>query len=119
MLERRGELLEQLRQFGKFLVAGAERRRAGAAEAGEPVHHVHGVVGAALLAVIDDVEAAIDLLAHHMRHRFAYRGGQFGAARARLCLLGRQQLDHLGRARQTAGVGGENAVGAALHQITI
>ena len=75
MLERRGELLEQQRELGKLLVAGAERRCALAFEAGQPVEHMHGVVGAALLAVIDDVEAAFDLLLHHIRHRLAHGGG--------------------------------------------
>ena len=64
MLERRGEVLEDLGQLGEFRLAGAHRRRALAFEAGQPLEHVHGVVGAALLAVIDDVDAAFDLLAH-------------------------------------------------------
>ena len=57
MLERRGELAQQLRELGKFRFAGAARRVRLALEAGEPVDHVDGVVGAALLAVIDDVDA--------------------------------------------------------------
>ena len=54
---------------------------------------MHGVVGAALFAVIDDVEAALDLLADDIADGFAYGGLQFGAAGARLLLLGQQQLD--------------------------
>ena len=106
VLERRGELLEQLRKLGKFLVAGAHGRRALALVAGQPVEHVHGVVGAALLAVIDDVETAFNLLAHHRGHGFAHGRLQLGAARARLLPFGQQQLHHLGGARQAAGVGG-------------
>ena len=43
---------EQLRQLREFRIAGAERRDALAGKAGEPVEHVHGIVGAALFAVI-------------------------------------------------------------------
>jgi hypothetical protein len=74
-----------------------------------------GVIGAALLAVIDDVETAFDLLLHDMPHRFAHRGGEFGALRARIFVLSQQQLHDLGGARQAAGVGGENA--AAGHRL--
>ncbi len=119
MLERRGELLEQQRQLGKFLVAGAHRRRALALVAGQPVEHVHGVVGAALLAVIDDIEAAFDLLADDIADGFAHGGLQFGAACAGLLLLGQQQLHDLGGARQAAGVGGEDTVRAAFHGFSL
>ena len=54
---------------------------------GEPAHHVHGVIGAALFAVIDDIDAAFDLLAHDLRDRLAHRGLQFGAAQARVFAL--------------------------------
>ena len=43
---------------------------------------MHGVVGAALFAVIDDVEAAFDLFANDLRDGLSHRGLQFGAARA-------------------------------------
>ncbi len=115
VLERRGEVLEDLGELGKFRLAGAERRRALAFVAGQPLEHVHGVIGAALFAVIDDVEAAFDLAAHDAGDRLAHRRLQFGAARTRLLLLGQQLFDHLGGARQAAGVGGEDAVGAAMH----
>ena len=114
VLERRGELLEQQRQLGKFLVAGAHRRRALALVAGQAVEHVHGVVGAALLAVIDDVEAAFDLFADDDSRRLRARRLEFGAARARLLLFGQQQLHHFRGARQAAGVGGEDAVGRSV-----
>jgi len=109
------ESREQLRQLGKVGVAGAHRRRALALVAIEPVEHVHGVIGAALLAVIDDVDAAFDLLLHNMRHRFAHHGREFGFALAGCFLLGQQFFDHLGSARQAAGVGGEKALSAAFH----
>ena len=49
---------------------------------------MHRVVGAALLAVIDDVEAAFDLLPHDISHRLGDGGAQFGAARARVLVFG-------------------------------
>ena len=111
VLERRGEMLEDFRKLGEFRLAGAHRRRALAFVAGQPLEHMHGVIGAALFAVIDDVDAAFDLLAHDLRHGLAHRGLQFGAPRAGLLLFGEQQFDHLGGARQAAGVGREDAVG--------
>ena len=110
---------EQLRQFREFRIAGAERRRALAGKSGEPVEHVHGIVGAALFAVIDDVDAAFDLLLHHMRDRLADRGIEFGLARARILLFGEQKLDHLGGTRQATGMRGENPVGTAFHVVSI
>ena len=110
---------EQLREFGKFRIAGAERRRALAVKSGEPVEHVHGIVGAALFAVVDDVDAAFDLLLHHMRDRLADRGVELGLARAAILLFGEQELDHLGGARQAAGMRRENPVGTAFHATSI
>jgi hypothetical protein len=60
---------EQLRELREFRIAGAERRRALAGKAGEPVEDVHGIVGAALFAVIYNVDAAFDLLLHPGRAR--------------------------------------------------
>ena len=88
MLERRGEVLENFRELGKFRLAGAHRRRALAFVTGQAIEHVHGVVGAALLAVIDDVEAAFGLLLHDVIHCLAHGGAELGAARARLFLPG-------------------------------
>ncbi len=111
VLERRGEVLEDFRKFGEFRLAGAHRRRALTFVTGQPLEHMHGIIGAALFAVIDDVDAAFDLLAHHLCHGLAHRGLQFGAPRAGLLLFGEQQFDHLGCARQAAGVRREDAVG--------
>ena len=65
MLERRGELAEQLRELGKLRLAGAARRVGLALEAVEAVDDMDGVVGAALLAVVDDVDASGLLLGDH------------------------------------------------------
>ena len=110
---------EQLRQFREFRIAGAERRRALAGKAGEPVENVHGIVGAALLAVIYYVDAAFDLLLHHTRDRLADCGVKLGLARAGILLLGEQELDHLGGTRQAAGMRGENPFLTAFHATAI
>ena len=74
MLERRGELAEQLRELGKFRLAGAARRVRLALEAVEAVDDMDGVVGAALLAVVDDVDAGGLLLGDHIGDGLADRG---------------------------------------------
>ena len=110
MLERRGEVGEHRRQLGKVGLAGAERRRARTVEAGEAVLDVRGVVGAALLAVIDDVEPAVDLLRDHLGDGAAHRVLRARPPRAPGCFCSASmQLHHLGRPRQAAGMGGENS----------
>ena len=111
MLERRGELAEQLRELGKLRLAGAARRVGLALEAVEAVDHMDGVVGAALLAVVDDVDAGGLLLGDHVGDRL----GDGGVQRRAAALSCKQLLDHLGGPRQAAGVGGENPGRAAPH----
>ena len=115
MLERRGEVGEHRRELGEVGLAGPERRRARAVEAREAILHVGGVVGAALLPVVDDVEPAGDLFPHHVGDRRAHRGRELGRFGAGIFLLGQQQFHHFRRPRQAAGMGGENALRAALH----
>ena len=91
MLERRGELAEQLRELGKFRLAGAARRVRLALEAVEAVDDMDGVVGAALLAVVDDVDAGGLLLGDHIGDGLVDRGIERGAP---LPLLLRQELLH-------------------------
>src|SRR5690242_8980630 len=110
---------EQLGEFGKFRIAGAKGRRALAVKSAEPIKYVHGIVGAALFAVVDDIDTAFDLLLHHMRDRIGHRGAEFGLARATILPFGEQEFDHLGGARQTAGMRREDPVGAALHVASI
>ena len=112
MLERRGELAEQLRELGKFRFAGAARRVRLALEAVEAVDDVDGVVGAALLAVVDDVDAGGLLLGDHVGDGLVDGGVERGA---RCRFPGEQLLHHGGRSRQAAGVGGENSFRAAAH----
>ena len=110
VLERRCEVLENFRKLRKFRLAGAHRRRALAFVAGQPLEHVHCVVGAALLAVIDDIEPTFDLLAHDAGNSLAHGGLQLGTVRTGSFLFGDQLLHDFRRARQAAGMGGEDTV---------
>jgi hypothetical protein len=66
------------------------------------------------LAVADDVEAGIDLLAHAIFHRAAYPF-RIGLLIDRVAVHARQhQLEQIVRARQAADMGGQDAFGAAL-----
>ena len=116
MLKGRGEIGEHRRQLGKIRLPGAERRRARAVEAGQAILDVRGVVGAPLLAVVDDVDAAVDLPLHHLDDRGGDGLIELGPLVARLCLFRQQQLDHPRRSRQAPGMGSEDPVGAAFHR---
>ena len=115
MLERRGEVGEHRRELGKVRLAGAERWRARAVETGEAILDVRGVVGAALLAVIDDVEAAGNLLLHHPADGTAHRILELGRVGSGVLLFMQQELHHLRRPRQASGMRGEQSLRAALH----
>ena len=71
-------MFEKLGKLRELRLAGAARRGAFTLKAGEPVKHMHRVVGAALLAVVDDVDAALKLFLYHVRNRFAYGRGELG-----------------------------------------
>ena len=101
VLERRGEVGEHRRELGELGLAGAERRRARAVEAGEAILDVDGVVDAALLAVVDHVEAAVDLLSHHLGDRAARRAASSAAvlAAGRFCSASSNSTTCGGRGR--------------------
>src|SRR6185503_5561403 len=86
----------------------------------DPVVDVELPVAAlAELAVADDVDAGLDLLAHHILDR-AFQAGLVGRLVVRLTGLDQlEKLDELGRAHQAADVSGQNtirdAVGAGGH----
>ena len=115
MLERRGEVGEHRRELGKVRLAGSERRRARAVEAGEAILDVRGVVGAALLAVIDDVETAGNLLLHDLADGAAHRVLELARVGSGMLLLMQKKLHHLGGPRQASGMRGEQSLRAALH----
>lgn len=95
MLERRGEISEHRRELGKVGLAGAERWGTRAIEAGEAVLDVSGVIGAALLAVIDDVEPAGDLFGNDVSDRAPNRRLELGRFGSRIVLLVQHELHHL------------------------
>ena len=117
VLERRGEVGEHRREFWELGLAGAERRRARAVEAGEAILDVGGVIGAALLAIVDHVEPAGDLPLHHLGDRAADRLLELGGFGAGALLLLQQQFHHACRPRQASGMGSENPLRAALHGV--
>jgi hypothetical protein len=55
------------------------------------------------------------LFLHHVVDGGGHRGVELCGARAAVCLFGQQQFDHVGGARQAAGVGSKNSVRAAFH----
>src|SRR5262249_19621669 len=72
---------------------------------------------AALVAVIDHVEPAGDLPGNDVGDRAANRRLELGRLGSGLFLLVQHELHHLRGARQAAGMGGEDALCAALHGI--
>src|SRR5262249_51120756 len=87
--------------------------------AGEAVLDMGGVIGAALLAVIDDVEAAGDLLGNDVGDRAPNRRLELGRFGSRIVLLVQHELHHRRRPWQAPGMGGENALRAALHKMLL
>src|SRR5438067_510999 len=84
-------------------------------EAGQALVDVRNEAGLAHLAVIDDVDAELGLLADDLPDRVSHPGGEglliVGAAGR----LGLDQLEQVTRARQASGVGRQEAVGAPVH----
>src|SRR5262245_7396203 len=101
--------------LGKLAEIGGDELGA-IGEAGIALHHVIAEADLAHLAVRDDVDAGIALLADDLLDRFAH-------PRAQLALVHRllvEQIPHhagkIRRPRQAAGVGGEDTVGASFHR---
>ena len=76
-----------------------------------------GVIGPGLLAVVDDVDSRLHLFFHVVFYR-ARHGGIEITRISTSFLLGRQQIDHLLRARQAFRVGRGYSLRAALHGLT-
>ena len=92
------------------------RRAAFAAEAGEAMAHVEHEGFARLLAVVDHVEAVLDLLLHDLAHRGAACALDLVLVDRLAAHAPREQPRQRGGPRQAAGMGGQNAVFAALHR---
>src|SRR5262249_20731034 len=104
--------LFQAREVGQVLV---NKSVAGAAEAGEPVLDVGGVAWLRHLAVVNEIDAGFDLLRHHLGHRRAHARGERDRIDRHAFFLGEHHADEVGGPWQAAGVGGEEALGAAFH----
>src|ERR1700722_8434336 len=121
-----GVHIGQLRgvELGKFLdLAGAEPRtpigdRAIDLKAGKPLVDIGDKTRLAHLAVIDDVDAEVDLLADNVRHGLAYPDIE-GRLIYLLTLTARDAHGvKIRRARQAADMGRENSVGAVFHGVS-
>src|SRR5262247_2441034 len=100
--------LLEAREVGKVLI---HEGIAGAAEAREPVLDISGVAWLRHLAVIDKIDAGLDLLRHDLVHRRAHALGERDRIDRHAFLLGEHHADEIGRARQAAGVGDKEALG--------
>ena len=105
--------LGEIGEVGEILV---HEGVAGAAEAGEPVLDVGGIARLRHLAVVDEIDAGLDLLAHHLGDRRAHARRQRRAIDRHALLLGVHHPDEVVGPRQAAGMGGEEALGAAAHR---
>ncbi len=104
--------LGEIGEVGEVLV---DEGVAGAAEAGEPILDIGGVARLRHFAVVDDIDAGRSLLAHHLGDRRADARRERGGLDRHALLLGVHHADEIVRPRQAAGMGGEEALGAALH----
>ena len=99
----------QLGETGQVLV---DEGIAGAAEAGEPILDVGGIARLRHLAVVDEVDAGLGLLLHHLGDRRAHARRQRRAVDRHALLLGVHHPDEVVRSRQAAGMGGQEALAA-------
>ena len=93
-----------------------DERPALAPEAVQPVFGVGGIARLAHLAIIDDVDAGLDLLFDDGRHRRADAGPQSRRIDRHTLLFGEHRAHEVLRPRQAAGMGRQEAFGAALHR---
>jgi hypothetical protein len=84
-------------------------------EAAQALARVARKIRLAHLAVVDDIEAAGDLLFHHFGNRFADALGEGCLIDGFSSHLSRVHRFQIRRLRQCAGVGGQNSVGAVFH----
>ncbi len=87
-----------------------------AAEAAQSILDVGGVTRLAHFAVVDDIDARIDLLADHLIHRGCDATFERLRVHRHALFLGEHRPDQVFRAGQAAGMGGQEPIGAALHE---
>src|SRR6266568_2289565 len=106
------DTLGEVREVHQVLIDESVAR---ASEPGKPVLDVGRITWFAHFAVVDHVDAGISLLADHILDRRSdARGQRFRVDRYAL-LPGVHHPYQIVGARQTAGVGGEEPLGAVLH----
>ena len=86
-----------------------------AAESVQAVLDVGGVARLRQLAVIDQVDACVGLLADNLGHRHAHARGKGLWVDRYAFLLGVHHADEIIRTRQAACMGGQKTVAATLH----
>src|SRR6266545_4114074 len=91
------------------------QRLARAGEPPEAVLDVGGVARLAVLAVVDDVDADLDLLANDLRHRRPDPRGEGAGIDGDALLLREHRPRQVIGTRQAPRVGGQDALGAAFH----
>src|SRR5262249_28169151 len=84
-------------------------------EAAETFVDVRYEAWLAEFAIVDDVDAEVDLLAHDLGHRLAQPRGVGLRVDGLALFLGPHHGEQIGGPRQASDVGGENPVDAALH----
>ena len=87
-----------------------------AAEAAHPLGRIGREPDARLLAVVADVDAGLELLAHHVAHCGLGLAGQGGGVDGLAAVLADEQVAKRGGARQAADVSGQDALIAAFHR---
>ena len=98
---------------GERIRAGGDRALLETAQAGERIERPAGRF--AVFAVVDRIDAGLDLLAHHILDRLAQLA-LVGSRRGRVTLLRLLELfQQVGGPDQAADMGRQDALGAALH----
>jgi hypothetical protein len=82
----------------------------------QPIFDVGGVARLAHLAVVDDVDAGLDLLFDDCRHCRADARLERGRIDRHPLLLGEHRAHEIVGTRQAPGVGCQEALGAAFHR---
>jgi hypothetical protein len=104
-------------EFGKLREILIDECISAAAETIEPILDVRRVTRLRHLAIVDDVDSRIGLLAHHFEHGRAHSRRKRGAIDGHPLLLGVHDLDQVFGARQAAGMRGQKPLGAANHHL--
>ena len=103
------------RQLGKLGEILVDERVALAAEAVQAVLDVRRIARLAHLAVVNDVEPALDLSLHDLVDRSTHARRQGGGVHGHAFLAREHHPDEIVRPRQAAGMRREEPLGAALH----